>query len=166
MAEQAIEPVYTTERPNAQIDLYNGDLELRVPLLMFGRGDIAFLWQPYIRMRFRLDPIGAINPRILMSLNEGHAILNIPTVPPTSCDVYITDNSTSVISGGQITVKLGGTTVNNRQREADCDEITFHIANMRDYIGTVINYGPDQFSRYARRISGRASVSLNGNSKA
>lgn len=153
MADRAIEPVYTTEAPNAQIVLYNGGLELRAPNLIFGRGDMTFLWQPYMRMRFRLDPIEAANLRTLMSLNEDHAILNIPTAPPISCDVYITDKSTNVIADGPITVKLGGTTLKSRRAEADCDEIKFHIANMRDYIGTIITYGPDRSSRYARRIS-------------
>ena len=152
MAEQAIRPEYATERPNAQVDLYNGNLELRAPNLIFGAGDVSFLWQPYMRMRFRLDPVVVRDPRTLSSLDERHAILNIPTTPSINYDAYITDKSINVIAAGPITIKLGGTCINNRQIEADCDEMKFHIANMRDCIGGNITYS-DHSSIYSRRIS-------------
>lgn len=152
MAEQAIRPEYATERPNAQVDLYNGNLELRAPNLIFGAGDVSFLWQPYMRMRFRLDPVVVTDPRTLSSLDERHAILNIPTTPSINYDAYITDKSINVIAAGPITIKLGGTCINNRQIEADCDEMKFHIANMRDCIGGNITYS-DHSSIYSRRIS-------------
>jgi hypothetical protein len=62
LADEAIEPIYTTAHPNDPIHLFKEyDLELRTPWLVFGKGNIEFRWGPIKSVRFELDPVAGTN---------------------------------------------------------------------------------------------------------
>jgi hypothetical protein len=171
MVNKAIEPIYTMEHPNAPIVLFKEcNLELRAPMLIFCRGRIEFRWQPSPLLHFTLDPIKLKDQRLRPELGTD-AILNIPTNPPISLNVRISHVSgdTKTDNEGHIdfnlsTSRLGGVAKDTRRDDVICDEIKFHIANLKNYIGIGIVYPSKQF-RYYRRIAlkeGDWEISIDG----
>jgi hypothetical protein len=151
IAEQAIDPIYITEHINSSINIFNGNLELKVPVTISSNGSIEFRWQPSMSMRFKTDPI-IFSPTFFNVQPNNYAILNIPTTPPMSYDVIITQNSFSANAGSSSKIQFAGEAETNRWRDILCNEMKFHIANMSNYIGSVITYHSDR-SIYARRIA-------------
>lgn len=151
MVEKAINPIYTTERPNSSINIYNGDLELKAPAIISSRGSVEFRWQPSISLRFKMDPI-IFSPTLFNVPPGNYAILNIPTVPPMNYDVIITRRGLRENEGDVPTIQFAGIASENRWSDVLCDEIKFHVVNMSEHIGSVITYHSDR-SLFARRIA-------------
>jgi len=159
MVNKAIEPIYTTTHPNAPIILFDEcDLELRIPMLIFSKGRIEFKWQTSPLLHFALDPIKLKDIRSIPTLGT-EAVLNIPANPPISLNVRINQVSKNYetdklghIDLNASTVRIGGVAKDTRWDDVLCDEIKFHIANLKNYNGICIVY-PSKQTGYFRRIA-------------
>ncbi len=151
MANKAIHPIYFMDRPNVPLILFKECcLELRVPSLIFGRGSVEFRWQPSTSLHFKMDPLDAA--AFGMTKVGMKAILNISTNSPVGLDVII-DNSNLEFKAGKLpTCRLEGKANSNRWNDVLCDEVRFHIANMHQYIGSLVIYS-------SKRSSSRISLS-------
>ncbi len=147
MSENAIQPIYSMAHPNAPITLFSDcDIELRVPILLFGKGLVEFRWQPSSSLHFKMDPLEGQNTLNFMRAGGKKAILNISANYPISLDVIINRTHLECKSGNLPTCQLEGMAEANRWNDVLCDEIRFHITNMHAYIGAPITY-PTKKSR-------------------
>lgn len=151
MTREAIEPIYVTVHPNDPIPLFNEhDLELRTPLLIVGKGNIEFRWQPIkgAHFDFSIAPYTRTGTdqinffKLLDDLVGQTVILNIPDYSPISLDVVINRNQTNqIISGLSFKTRIN--------EDALCDELKFHIVNLHGYYGAGIKY-PSGAGAYRR----------------
>jgi hypothetical protein len=139
-------------------------MELRAPMLVFCRGSVEFRWQTFPSVHFTLNPIKLKDLRSRPEYDTDiDAILNIPTNPPISLNVRITHISEDLKTDNEghidfnlSTLQLGGVVKDTRREntwnEVLCDKIKFHIANLKNYIGSNIIY-PSKQSICYRRIA-------------
>jgi hypothetical protein len=119
---EALEPVYSTQSPNASIVLFEGDLQLTLESgqTTSGPGQIELRWLPHPAIRFRLSKAELLSEATdLPNVEIGIPDLNI------SCNASLTSMAMSGegIYGGLLftPVTVGG--------RADCKQILFHLPN-------------------------------------
>jgi hypothetical protein len=159
LVENAIEPLFTTAHPNDPIPLGEYNLELRIPKLIFSKGNIEFRWGIRNSSVFELDPITGTDVFRLSGLVnqlDQNVILNVSTTPPISWDVIITKSQVETTTGGPSSLNLSGliqkTRFNDDVGDVLCDELKFHIVNLHAYYGTPITYPSNPNSLWRRRI--------------
>jgi hypothetical protein len=141
---EALEPIYTTQSPNASIALFEGDLQLTLESgeTSFGRGRIELRWLPHPAIRFRLSEAKLLSE----TADFPDVEISIPDLD-ISCNASLTSVSMSGegIYGGLLFTPA---TVGS---QADCKQILFHLPNFFSVIGETIR-NPD-----FRVCSGRLS---------
>jgi hypothetical protein len=156
--------------PNAPIVLFNNcDFELKAPNSIFCKGRIELRWQPSLLLHIEANPIKIKDVSEVPKLGT-QAIINIPANPPISLNTRINQikidlktNECGLVDNNISTLKLAGMAIDTRNDDTFCDEIKFHIANLKGYIGRCIIYPTNEKSN--RRLvlkDGNWEINIDG----
>ena len=128
---EALEPIYTTQTPNASIILFEGDLQLTLEpgQTTSGPGQIELRWLPHPAIRFRLLEAEFLSkttgfPDVEISIPEFNISSNafLTSVPISSGGIYGGVLCAPVIVGDQ----------------EGCKQILFHLPNFLSIMGEII----------------------------
>lgn len=128
---QSLEALYTTASPNETVELYSGELILRLDgREMTGDGRILLKWLPAPRALFE---IGSLSGRI--PLDDG--ALYVPTLN-YSCPASVLRSSNAWGPGGRRASCGGIVRDDGVPASGMVDQVVFHLPNFHPYIGESI----------------------------
>jgi hypothetical protein len=129
---QSLEASYTTSSPNETVELYSGELVLRLNgREMAGDGRIFLKWLPAPRAVFEIDSLSGVIP-----LDDG--TIFVPELN-YSCPVSVLRSSLTWGSGGGRVTACGGSVRDNGiPASGMVDQVIFHLPNFHDYLGESI----------------------------
>lgn len=136
----ALRPIYTTDKPNENILLYEGSLEISYHINQYkvqtttGSGKLEYVWFPNPHIQFDFsnqDP--NINTIPFVPVNNLPASLTLLNTGVSSIDISITSSSSDNNNGNVVSGRVKETVVEGN--EQDLAYVLFHVVNFHDFIG-------------------------------
>src|SRR5262245_24671017 len=130
---QSLEAPYTTSSPNEAVELYSGELILRLNgREMAGDGRIFLKWLPAPRTVFEIDSLSGVIP-------PGDGTIFAPALNYT-CPVSILSFSLAWGTGDRRVTACGGRVRDDEVPASGMvDQVIFHLPNFHHYLGESIH---------------------------
>lgn len=134
----ALRPVYTTAKPNENILLYDGLLEIsshlnQHPVQVKGNGTLEYVWFPNPCIKFNFSNQDQDIDLISCAIYNRSSILLTLSNLEISVDVSVTTFSSGSNEGNFVSGRIKEAVVQGKDR--DLAYILFHVVNFHDFIG-------------------------------